>query len=141
FAALTRCAKQTTPTGGPRDTIPPRLVQAIPAHETTGYKGQRIALQFNEPVIVNNPREQLLITPSVGKDFEMTVRKQTIYLDLNTDLRDSTTYTINFHESIQDITEKNPAPNLQLALSTGTYIDSLHIAGHVYELLKGMPAQ
>lgn len=141
FAALTRCAKQTTPTGGPRDTIPPRLVQAIPAHETTGYKGQRIALQFNEPVIVNNPREQLLITPSVGKDFEMTVRKQTVYLDLNTDLRDSTTYTINFRESIQDITEKNPAPNLQLALSTGTYIDSLHIAGHVYELLKGVPAQ
>src|SRR5690606_5310957 len=44
-------------------------------------------------------------------------------------------------ESIQDNTEKNPARNLLLAFSTGTYIDSLSIEGNVYHLLKGIPAK
>lgn len=141
LAALTHCAKQTTPTGGPRDTLPPTLIRSVPPHQTTGFKGQRIELIFDEEVTPNNPREQLLITPSIGKDFELTVRKKTAYLELNADLQDSTTYTINFRESVQDITEKNPAPNLQLALSTGTYIDSLSIAGNVYQLLAGTPVE
>lgn len=141
LTAFTRCAKQTTPTGGPRDTIPPLLIQSVPAHQTTSFKGQRIELSFDEYITLNNPREQLLITPSIGKDFEMTVRKKTAYLELNTELQDSTTYTINFRESVQDVTEKNPAPNLQLAISTGSYIDSLSIAGNVYQLLAGTPAK
>ena len=141
LVALTHCAKQTTPTGGPRDTIPPILLHSIPPDQTTGFKGQRIELIFNEDVTLNNPREQLLITPSIGKDFEMSVRRKSAYLDLNADLRDTTTYTINFRESVQDITEKNPAPNLKIAFSTGTYIDSLSITGNVYQLLKGAPAE
>lgn len=141
LAAFTRCAQQTAPQGGPRDTIPPVLLNTVPAHQTTGYKGERITLTFDEDVELNNPRQQLLITPSVGTDFEMTVRRKTVYLDLNATLRDSTTYTINFRESIQDNTEKNPARNLLLAFSTGTYIDSLSIEGNVYHLLKGIPAK
>jgi uncharacterized protein (DUF2141 family) len=141
LVASLQCARQTTPTGGPRDSIPPVLINSIPADEATGYKGERIELTFNEAVTLNNPREQLLITPTVGKDFEMTVRKNTVYLELNTGLRDSTTYTINFRESIQDITEKNPAPNLQIAVSTGSYIDSLSIHGYVYQLLRSMPVE
>lgn len=137
LVSLVRCAQRTTPTGGPQDTIPPVLLSVTPANQTTGYKGQRIILTFNEDVMLNNPRQQLLITPSVGNDFEMTARRKVVYLDLNTTLRDSTTYTINFRESIQDVTEKNPASNLTLALSTGNYVDSLSIAGAVYNLLKG----
>jgi uncharacterized protein (DUF2141 family) len=132
-----QCARQTTPTGGPRDTIPPTLISSVPANKTTNYTGQRIELTFDEAVALNNPREQLLVTPSIGKDFEMTVRKKNVLLDLHSKLKDTTTYTINFRESIQDITEKNPAQNLQMALSTGTYLDSLSINGYVYELRTG----
>lgn len=139
--SFARCARQTAPTGGPRDSIPPVLLNTVPANQTTGYNGQRIVLTFDEDVQLNNPRQQLLITPSIGTDFEMTVRRKTVYLELNAPLRDSTTYTINFRESIQDITEKNPARNLLLALSTGTYIDSLNIDGSVYQLLRGTPAK
>ncbi|MFO7256068.1 MAG: Ig-like domain-containing protein [Bacteroidota bacterium] len=139
LASFSRCAQRTSPTGGPRDTIPPTLINVVPANQTTGYQGQRIVLTFDEDVRLNNPRQQLLITPSVGNDFEMTVRRKTVYLDLNATLRDSTTYTINFRESIQDNTEQNPAHNLILAYSTGTYIDSLSIEGSVYNLLKDTP--
>jgi uncharacterized protein (DUF2141 family) len=138
LASFIRCAQRTTPTGGPRDTIPPVLLNVVPANQATGYQGQRIILTFSEDVMLNNPRQQLIITPSVGTDFELTARRKVVYLDLNAPLRDSTTYTINFRESIQDVTEKNPAHNLILALSTGTYIDSLSIEGAVYNLLKGI---
>jgi hypothetical protein len=134
------CARQSSPTGGPKDTIPPQLVRAIPANEATNFKGQRIELEFSEMVIANNPKEQLIITPAVGKDFEMKVKKNSIIIDLDKPFLENTTYTFNFRESIQDITEKNPARNLQLAISSGPYVDSLSISGTVFELLKNKEA-
>ena len=51
-------------------------------------------------------------------------------------MKDSTTYSFNFRDAVQDITEKNPAVNLKLALSTGSYIDSLSIEGTTIDPLK-----
>ncbi|HET9486050.1 MAG TPA: hypothetical protein VFO54_01375, partial [Chryseosolibacter sp.] len=70
-------------------------------------------------------------------DYKIVNRKNSVIITLEDPLLDSTTYTFNFRETVQDITEKNPVRNLQLAYSTGTYIDSLSIEGHVYDLLKG----
>jgi uncharacterized protein (DUF2141 family) len=131
------CAKQTSPTGGPKDTIPPVLVRAIPPNEAINFKGRSIELEFSEMIVANNPKEQLIITPSMGKDFEVKARKNSLILEFKNAFKDSTTYTFNFRETIQDITEKNPVRNLQLAISTGTYIDSLSISGNIYDLTKG----
>lgn len=131
------CAKQTSPTGGPKDTIPPKLVNTIPPNEAINFKGRHIELEFTEMVAANNPKEQLIITPSMGKDFEVKARKNSIIVSFEKDFEDSTTYTFNFRDAVQDITEKNPARNLQLAISTGSYIDSLSIEGNIYDLIKG----
>ena len=129
------CARQTTPTGGPRDTIPPMLVHSVPKSGTVNFQGQTIQLTFDEAVILNNPREQLIITPDLGKPVDARVKKNTVIVNLETALEPNTTYSINFREGIQDITEKNPAPNLKLAFSTGSYIDSLSITGKVTDAL------
>ena len=129
------CARQTTPTGGPRDTIPPTLIQSLPKNGTVNFEGKTIQLTFNEAVILNNPREQIIITPDIGKPVDARVKKNTVIVNLETELQPNTTYSINFREGIQDITEKNPAPNLKLAFSTGTYIDSLSISGKVTDAL------
>src|SRR5690606_15751026 len=102
------CAKQTSPSGGPRDSIPPQLINTSPPRHTVNFNAPSITLTFDEYIILNNPQEQLLITPSIGKDFELTFRKKSAILKLNSTLEENTTYTINFRESIQDITEKNP---------------------------------
>lgn len=130
------CAKQTVPQGGPKDTIPPALVSSVPANKQTNFKSQTITLTFDEFVSVNNAREQLIITPSLGKNAEMTARKKTIILKLPSPPQDSTTYTINFRESVQDITERNKAENLKLAFSSGSFIDSLFTEGIIYDALK-----
>lgn len=134
---LFSCARQSSPTGGPKDTIPPVLVRAIPPHETVNFKAGELELLFSEDVILNAPKEQLIITPTIGKEYKITYRRNTVVIAFEEPLKDSTTYTFNFRESIQDITEKNPVRNLQLAYSTGTYIDSLSIQGSVFDILTG----
>jgi uncharacterized protein (DUF2141 family) len=130
------CAKQSAPSGGPKDTIPPRLVQSFPVQKQVNFKGKKIELVFSEMVVINNAKEQIIITPSVGKDFDAITKNKGVTLAFEKPFADSTTYTINFREAIQDITEKNPAKNLQLAFSTGSYIDSLSISGNVYDIAK-----
>jgi hypothetical protein len=131
------CARQSSPTGGPKDTIPPVLVRAIPRNEAINFKEKEIELVFSEAVILNAPKEQLIITPTISKDYKIVNRKNSIILTFEDPLRDSTTYTFNFREAVQDITEKNPVENLQIAYSTGTYIDSLYIEGTIHDMLKG----
>jgi uncharacterized protein (DUF2141 family) len=130
------CARQTSPTGGPKDTIPPILVRTFPVKEQTNFKEDKIELLFDEAVAVNNPKEQIIITPDINKDYDIIAHKNRVSLTLKTKLKDSTTYSFNFRDAVQDITEKNPVVNLKLALSTGSYIDSLSIEGTTIDPLK-----
>lgn len=135
------CAKQTTPSGGEKDTIPPKLLQSNPQDRKTNFSSDEIELIFDEHIQVNNAREQIVITPTIGKKFEAIARKNKVILKLNADLSENTTYTFSFRESIQDLTEKNPAVNLKLAFSTGPFIDSLSIQGKVITLMDGKPVK
>lgn len=133
---LLSCAKQTAPTGGPKDTIPPVLVTSRPYNQQTNFNATSLQLTFNESLVLNNPKEQIIITPDLGNKFEAQAKKNTISIKFDAPFIPNTTYSLNFRDAIQDITEKNPAENLKLAFSTGTYIDSLTIAGTVLDLLK-----
>lgn len=135
------CARQTSPTGGPKDSIPPSVVHTIPEDQQINFRGQQIEATFDEFVQLNNPKEQLLITPGVGKDFQALVKKNKVVITLTNPLQLNTTYTVNFREAVQDITEKNPAANLHIAFSTGSYIDSLQLKGNVYEILTAKEAK
>jgi uncharacterized protein (DUF2141 family) len=137
FLILGSCAKQVAPTGGPKDTIPPYLKNSIPSHNQINFKGRTIELEFSEMVMLTNPKEQIIIAPTTKNEYEITNKNRRVIIKFEEDLKDSSTYSINFREAIKDVTEKNAAENLQLAFSTGNYIDSLSIKGSVYDLLKG----
>lgn len=139
LSLLWGCAKQTTPTGGEKDEIPPTLLKSNPPNRQTNFNKNEIELTFDELVQVNNPRDQIIITPAIGKKFEAEARKNRVILKLNGELKENTTYTIMFREAVQDITERNPAENLKLAFSTGDLIDSLSITGTVSNLLEDKP--
>lgn len=132
---LYSCAKQSVPTGGPKDTIPPQMIAVVPQKNAVNFSGNKVELTFNEFINLDNPKEQILITPDVGKKFEITAKKKRVELTFEEKLQDSVTYSINFREAVKDITEKNPAENLKIAFSTGSYIDSLSIKGIVKDPL------
>ena len=47
---LSRCASVAAPQGGPKDSLPPKVVAMTPAYGTTNFKGKRIYIEFDEYV-------------------------------------------------------------------------------------------
>ncbi|MEQ8304274.1 MAG: Ig-like domain-containing protein [Cyclobacteriaceae bacterium] len=133
---LYNCANQTTPSGGPKDETPPKLISSSPNHKQKNFKGREIALLFDEYIALNNAKDEILISPSPGKDISYTAKKNKVIIEPENGWEDSTTYSISFREGIRDITENNPPENLKLAFSTGPTIDSLEIRGRVKFLLS-----
>ncbi|TLP73215.1 Ig-like domain-containing protein [Maribacter sp. ACAM166] len=129
-----QCAQRGTPTGGPKDVTPPKLLKAEPANMTTNFKEKKIRLYFNELVKLKDIQKQLIISPplkyapilsplgNANKFVEITIKDT---LDPNT------TYTLNFGRGIVDNNEENAIPFFTYVFSTGDYIDSLELAGVV----------
>lgn len=138
---LFACANQTAPTGGPKDEEAPRMILSIPSDQDINFQGSEIVLEFDEYVKLNNPKEQLIISPRIDQEYEFKIRKNRVFITFENALPDSTTFTFNFREAIRDITEGNPPENLKLSFSSGDYLDSLSISGLVTELLTETPAE
>jgi hypothetical protein len=129
---LSACAKQSTPTGGPRDLDPPKVISIFPEDKSLNTNPKEIRLEFDEYIKLDNATKNIIITPRVKKDeLIITALKNMVIIELNQQLEDSTTYVFNFQKSIQDLSESNPAENLKLVFSTGPSIDSLELSGSV----------
>lgn len=131
---VTACANIAMPTGGPRDIKPPELVSSIPSNNDRNFSGKTIELTFNEDIKLKDPKEEILIVPTVGKNTLFTVKKKKLIIEPESELQPNTTYSISFRDGVQDLTEGNPAENLRLAFSTGATIDSLSISGRIEEI-------
>ncbi len=118
--------------GGPRDEDPPVLQEINPPNEALNTKPDKITLVFDEYIKLDNANKNIIITPRINKDeLIVSALKNTVTLDLNQKLEDSTTYVFNFQKAIQDLSESNPVENLKLVFSTGPSIDSLTFSGEV----------
>ncbi len=135
------CAKQSTPSGGPKDTIPPILLKSIPEHQTINFKGRELYFEFDEKINADKLKQQLIITPTTEIEYDFSVKKYFLTIKLKSDLPDSTTFTFNFSDGVGDITEQNPVENFKLAISTGHFIDSLEISGTISHLDNGKPVK
>jgi len=140
FLLTVNCAKRASPTGGPRDSIPPRLINASPKLNTTFFDKEGFTLTFDEYVTLKDVSKQLIVSPPLSssqyKVYPTTGASKKISLVLNDSLMDNTTYTFNFGESIVDFNEANPTPFLTYTLSTGATIDSLYIRGKVTDAFE-----
>lgn len=137
--ALWQCARRGTPTGGPKDSSPPVLLRAEPPNLTTDFKGNTIRLYFDEYIRLENIQEQLIVSPPLKYPPEITPQGGTgkyVEIVLQDTLRENTTYTLNFGQSIVDNNEGNPYNYLTYVFSTGSYIDSLMVAGAVRDAFK-----
>jgi len=131
------CANQTTPTGGPEDRDPPILLFSDPSEGEVNFSGKIMTLKFNEYIKEEKLKEQLIISPSIDNPYNTKINRQQFELEFEKDLDSATTFTFNFRNGIQDISEDNPAKDLILTFSTGPFIDSLNIRGSAFNLLTG----
>ena len=59
------CANIIPPTGGPKDSLPPVLVNSVPKDSTTNFNAQKIVLTFDEYVELDqNLTEHFIVSPN-----------------------------------------------------------------------------
>lgn len=125
------CAQIGMPVGGPRDTIPPVLIKATPPDSTTGFKGNKISFTFDEYIQLDNPTQNVIVSPMPKKNPFIDFKLKTVTIKLFDTLKSNTTYSFQFGNSLKDLNEGNPLNNFSYVFSTGKFIDSLKLAGDV----------
>lgn len=127
------CAKKGTPNGGQRDTIPPIIVNSSPENYSTNFNTDEIEIRFNEYIKLNEINTELIISPPMEYKPIITPlsTSKTLKIKLLDTLKENTTYSFNFGNSIEDNNEGNKFEYFKYVFSTGSYIDSLKLTGKV----------
>lgn len=125
------CAQIVAPTGGKKDTAAPRVVKYVPDSAAINFNAKNIAISFDEYIQLNDLQKQLVISPPMDIQPEVKIKGKTLLIELKDTLKKNTTYTLNFGNSIQDISESNPKQGFQYVFSTGSFLDTLKFSGTV----------
>lgn len=133
------CAQIIPPTGGPRDSIPPVMLSALPGDSTINFKGNKIVLTFDEYIQLERAEEQLVVSPVPKTNPVVEAKLKEVTIRIKDTLEENTTYSINFGRSLKDLNEGNPYKNFTYLFSTGSYIDSGRLSGKVVVAETGKP--
>ena len=130
------CARQGSPTGGPKDETPPVFIKAHPDTLATNVAVDlnEAIINFDEYVVLKEYSKNVVISPSFQIPPIVTpqaLAKKYVSIKFQEPLLPNTTYSFNFGDAIQDFNENNKLSNFQYVFSTGDYIDSLKIEGRV----------
>jgi uncharacterized protein (DUF2141 family) len=127
----TGCANIVPPQGGPRDTIPPQLIKAVPADSSTRVTSRTVQLYFDEYIEVQQGQDNLVVSPLPATAPVIESKLRDLTIKLKDSLLPNTTYSIDFGNTVKDFTEGNIAKGLRYVFSTGPYLDSLELYGKV----------
>lgn len=134
---ISSCASRSSPDGGPKDTIAPILDTSYPPNLSTHFTAKEIELRFEEYLSLKNPFDQINISPLLPEDLVVEGRGKRVMIELGDSLKPNTTYIISFGSSLADLNEGNVNKNFKYVFSTGSYIDSLELRGHLNDAYEG----
>ena len=135
-----RCANIVSPTGGPKDIVPPVVLLATPENQSSNFNEKEIHLTFDEYVTLNNPNNNILISPPLEKNPDYKLNGKSLIIKFKETLKNETTYSINFGESIKDLHEGNIFKDYSYVFSTGENIDSLTLEGKLLQAIDHKPS-
>ena len=135
------CANAVAPTGGPKDTTPPVVVEAVPKNQSTNFIGKKIEITFDEFITLDNANQNVMISPPMSEKPDIKLKNKTVIVRFKEDLVPNTTYTINFGSTIKDLHEGNPFNDYVYSFSTGDHIDTLSIAGKLLNAEDKKPVE
>lgn len=137
--SLPRCAHIVAPTGGPRDSVPPRVVRTSPPYGATNVSPQAIRIYFDEYTRVENASANVFFSPPLKYPIQTRLRGRSVEVKIRDTLMPNTTYTVQFGNSIVDLTEKIPLEGYSYVFSTGATVDSALLRGRVVNALSLEP--
>ena len=126
---LSYCASVSMPTGGPKDTTPPKVTTSLPDDNNTNFDGKKIEINFDEYVTLDNISQNILISPPINSKPNVKLVGKTLVIKFKDELEPNTTYNISLGNSIRDLHESNVLEDFSFTVSTGPTLDTLSIAG------------
>ena len=138
FHYLPGCANIVSPTGGPRDSIPPVLVTVNPEDSSLNFTGKRITFTFNEYVQLTELTDNLIFSPTPKLQPQIDAKLRTVTVRIKDTLEENTTYSIQFGNAIRDINEGNILEDFTYLFSTGNKLDAETYEGKVLLAETGM---
>ncbi|WP_257667362.1 Ig-like domain-containing protein [Parapedobacter tibetensis] len=130
-----QCASIQQPTGGPKDSIPPKILKETPPNLTRNFNAEKIVIEFDEFIKLTNQFKEISVSPDIERALNPRIKKKNLEIIVPDSLEENTTYTINFGKALTDFNEGNPLPNYSYVFSTGDVIDSLSVSGSVTNAL------
>ncbi|MCW3086758.1 MAG: hypothetical protein JWQ78_144 [Sediminibacterium sp.] len=132
------CANILPPGGGPRDSLPPRLVVALPRDSALNVSPKNITLTFDEYVqSLQNVQENLIVSPTLKYMPVIDSKLRNVTIKIKDTLDPNTTYSFSFGDAIRDVNEGNVAKGLTYVFSTGNTIDYNTYGGKVISAESG----
>ncbi len=127
------CANIVPPSGGPRDSLPPVLVNSSPRDSTTNFNlnNKTIVFTFDEFVNLDKVQQNLIISPTPKLNPLVDSKLRTVTIKIKDTLQPNTTYIFDFGNAIRDVNEGNILRNFSYVFSTGRRLDSLTLSGTV----------
>lgn len=136
------CANIVAPTGGPKDTEPPKVLRSEPPNFTPNFYSSSVRIYFDEYVELKGLQQKLIVSPPLKTNPEFKLRRKSLIMELNPEeLSPNTTYNIFLDDAIVDLTEGNPIINFRYVFSTGDYLDSLSVKGNVVDAYTLKPEE
>jgi len=129
------CANTTSsPSGGPKDTIPPVIVKISPLPGTVNVPVHNASVRFtfNEYVKIKDANA-IYLSPPQEKKPKAVIHGKSVVITFEEDLLPNTTYTIDLTSAIVDNNEGNLYPGYTLAFSTGDQLDTMCVTGLVQD--------
>ena len=138
------CANTATaPEGGPKDTIPPVIVEVVPANNALFHprdiKHSQVSFEFDEYVALNNPGANIFLSPPQSKPPTAKIKGKRVIVSFAEPLDSNKTYSLSLGEAIKDNNEGNPFAPYTHSFSTGDHIDSLFVSGNIVEASSMLP--
>lgn len=141
LAAAWGCANPGTPTGGPRDVRPPRMVSSLPEAGATDFGGKAVTIYFDENVQLKDADQKFVMSPPTAKKPRVEAHARYVRVAFDEELLPATTYTLDFADCLSDLNEGNVFENFTFTFSTGGSTDSMMISGNVYDASTLMPVE
>ncbi len=135
--SLSSCANIIPPGGGPKDSLPPRLIVALPKDSAVNVFPKIINLTFDEYVVLQSVNENLIISPTLKNVPLVDNKLRVVTIKIKDSLEANTTYSLNFGNAIKDVNEGNILKGFTYVFSTGNVIDNYTYSGKVFLAEKG----
>ncbi len=128
FFFLLSCGHKKNPTGGPKDTVKPKIISTEPIQFSKIDK--TIKIIFSKPILKTTVSDGILIYPPIIKKRFSWLSNNELQIEIKEPLSDSTNYFFNFFPAIKGI-HQNPLDKYYLFVFNSGKLQDYTIYGRI----------